>query len=94
VDIKYGILFSLDQEMLQKTYGDLNYGKAYSEIKDYLENAGFKYIQGNIFIGNGSAVDAVVTVQKLSKKFNWFKSSVKTLKLLRIDGYFDLSEAL
>ncbi|WP_445623141.1 hypothetical protein [Lactiplantibacillus plantarum] len=91
---QYAVAFDLDQNMLQQTYKNDSYQNAYGEIKTFLKDNGFTWQQGSLYIGGSSPVDAIVTVQKLSKKFDWFKPSVTDIRLLRVEENNDLSQAI
>lgn len=41
-----------------------------------------------------NAVNCVLIVQKLAKKYPWFSTCVKDIRMLRIDEYNDLGPAL
>lgn len=92
----YAIAFDLDTDMLSKTYGKNSWNNAYAEIKDTLNDFGFSRQQGSVYFGdkNVDAVMAVMATQKLAKKFSWFASSVKDIRMLRIEENNDLLPAI
>jgi virulence-associated protein VapD len=92
----YAIAFDLDTDMLAKTYGTPSYNNAYTDIKNVLSGYGFTRQQGSVYFGDGK-VDAVKTVmatQKLAKKYEWFRASVRDIRMLRIEDDNDLKPAI
>lgn len=93
----HAIVFDLDTDTLKDAYGAPSWNNAYNDICTVLETFGFKRQQGSVYFGvkNGvNAVTCVLAVQALSKKFAWFKSSVRDIRMLIIEDNDDLSPAL
>jgi virulence-associated protein VapD len=88
----YAIIFDLDTTALQQVYPSASYQNAYGEIRGYLTSRGFDWVQGSGYFGDDSvdAVKCVLTVQRLSRKFPWFKASVRDIRMLRIEENNDL----
>jgi virulence-associated protein VapD len=88
----YAIVFDLDTESLRNTYPNPSYNNAYTDIRSYLTSRGFSWIQGSGYFGDESvdAVKCVLTVQRLSRKYSWFKASVRDIRMLRIEENNDL----
>lgn len=88
----YAIIFDLDTTALQQSYPSASYTNAYGDIRGYLTARGFEWVQGSGYFGDDSvdAVKCVLTVQKLSRKFPWFKASVRDIRMLRIEENNDL----
>ena len=88
----YAIIFDLDTESLRNTYPNTSYTNAYTDIRGFLTSRGFEWIQGSGYFGDDSvdAVKCVLTVQKLSRKYSWFKASVRDIRMLRIEENNDL----
>jgi len=88
----YAIIFDLDTNALQQTYPNTSWNNAYSDIRGYLTSQGFEWVQGSGYFGDTSvdAVKCVLTVQRLSRKFPWFKASVRDIRMLRIEENNDL----
>ena len=61
-----------------------------------MEKNGFKWQQGSVYFGDESinAVNCVMVVQKLAKKFPWFSACVKDVRMLRIEENNDLMPAI
>ncbi len=92
----YGIAFDLVQDKLEQHYHVKSTGNAYNDIAGVLEAHGFKRQQGSLYIGNDSisAVECVLAVQELSKRFSWFAPSVGDIRMLRIEDNNDLKPAI
>lgn len=88
----YAIIFDLDTAALQQTYPNASWNNAYADVRAYLTARGFEWVQGSGYFGNDTvdAVKCVLTVQRLSKKFPWFKASVRDIRMLRIEENNDL----
>ncbi|EFC92025.1 virulence-associated protein D (VapD) conserved region [Dethiosulfovibrio peptidovorans DSM 11002] len=94
--MRYAIAFDLDQDTLSKSYPNPSYTNAYNDIKKILEDHGFSRRQGSVYFGNETvdAVKCVLAAQKLAKEFSWFPSSVKDIRMLRVEDDNDLREAI
>ena len=93
----YAITFDLDTETLKNTYHNDSYGNAYKEIRAVLIEMGFSWQQGSVYFGEPEKVDAVVCVlaaQELAIRFPWFSSSVRDIRMLRIEDNNDLAPAI
>lgn len=92
----YAIVFDLDTEILKEVDPGVSWNNAYSEVRTFLTSRGFEWKQGSAYFGDDSidAVRCVRVVQKLSKKFAWFKPSVRDIRMLRIEENNDLKTAL
>lgn len=82
----YAIIFDLDTDTLKSTYPNDSHNNAYADIRHYLTKRGFSWVQGSGYFGDETidAVRCVRVVQKLSKKYSWFKASVKDIRMLQI----------
>ena len=88
----YAIIFDLDTESLKNAYPNASYTNAYTDIRGFLTARGFHWVQGSGYFGDDTvdAVRCVLTVQKLSRKYPWFKASVRDIRMLRIEENNDL----
>ena len=78
----YAIAFYLKVDDLKKSYGD-PYNDAYDEIKRELDQLGFEWTQGSVYI-NYSNKNTLTTVYKAItrlSKINWFKDSVRDIRV-------------
>lgn len=92
----YAIVFDLDQSVLEELYHGNNKNNAYADIRRFLVSRGFTWMQGSTYFGDETvdAVKCVTAVQKLSRKYDWFKSAVRDIRMLRIEENNDLRIAL
>jgi virulence-associated protein VapD len=88
----YAIIFDLDTDTLKQLYPNTSWNNAYSDIRNYLTSRGFDWVQGSGYFGDDSvdAVKCVLTVQRMSRKYPWFKASVRDIRMLRIEENNDL----
>ena len=87
----YAIAFDTDTEQLRVHYGD-PYNNAYLEIRRVLERHQFQWQQGSVYFG-GPAVTAatvMVAVIDLATQLPWFASSVRDIRMMRIEELNDL----
>lgn len=87
----YALTFDIDTSCLED-----NYQNAYGDIRKFMEENGFKWQQGSVYFGDETinAVNCVMVVQKLAKKFPWFPACVKDVRMLRIEENNDLMPAI
>src|SRR5260364_106131 len=83
----YAISFDLDTEQLKQQYPNDSWQNAYDDIRKELMPLGFTWQQGSVYFGdeNMNAVKCVLAAQVLSKAYPWFKSSVRDIRMLRIE---------
>jgi virulence-associated protein VapD len=91
----YAIAFDMDIDSLKQNYGD-PYNNAYTEIRKVLQSHGFSPQQGSVYFGDSTvnAVTCVLAAQDLSRKLPWFSSSVRDIRMLRIEEFNDLGPAV
>ncbi len=92
----YAITVDLDTQTLEQAYGGSSWRNAYSEIRNALNAFGFNWQQGSVYFGDDqvNAVTCVLAVQDLTSKFPWFRSSVRDIRMLRIEENNDLGPAI
>lgn len=93
----YAIAFDLDIAILEAAYHVASYTNAYADIrKRLIDNHGFSWQQGSVYFGgdNVNAVSCVLAVIDLRNTFPWFTSSVRDIRMLRIEEENDLRPAL
>ena len=92
----YAIVFDLDTQTLETTYPSASWRNAYTDVRNFLSERGFDWMQGSTYFGNDTvdAVKCVTTVQRMAKKFPWFKASVRDVRMLRIEENNDLMSAI
>ena len=89
----YAITFDLRIDDLKRTYGE-PYNRAYDEIRQELEDLGFEWTQGSVYI-NSSSKDSLTTVYKAINrlsKIDWFKESVRDIRAFKIEDWSDFTE--
>jgi virulence-associated protein VapD len=86
----YAIAFDLDIEQLRVHYGD-PYNNAYLEILRVLERHQFQWQQGSVYFGAPAvtAAAAMVAVIDLTTQLPWFATSVRDIRMLRIEELKD-----
>ena len=91
----YAIAFDMDIESLRIHYGD-PYNNAYSEIRKVLNDHGFKWQQGSVTFGGDqiNAVTCVLAAIDLARVLPWFSSSVRDIRMMRIEEFNDLMPAV
>ncbi len=87
----YAIAFDMDIQQLRIHFGD-PYNNAYLEIRRVLERHRFQWQQGSIYFGDASVTATTVTVAiiDLTTQLPWFASSVRDIRMLRIEELNDL----
>lgn len=92
----YAIAFDLDSAIAEKHCGPNWRGICYAKIASVFADFGFVRVQGSVYFGdeNSDAVRCVMAVQEADRRFAWFASTVKDLRMLRVDEDNDLLPAL
>ena len=92
----YAVVFDFDTEMLRQLYPSGSWNNAYADVRNFLTAQGFEWKQGSTYFGDDriDAVRCVRVVQRLAKKYPWFKPAVRDIRMLRIEENNDLLEAL
>ncbi|MBO6305113.1 MAG: virulence protein [Selenomonadaceae bacterium] len=89
----YAIAFDLKIDDLKKEYGN-PYNNAYDEIRQELEDIGFMWTQGSVYISkeNDNGLTTVYkAINKLSK-IDWFKKSVRDIRAFKVEDWSDFTE--
>lgn len=92
----YAIVFDFDTGLLEQLYPNDSRRNAYNDVRSYLTSRGFEWQQGSTYFGDETidAVRCVRVVQRLAKKYPWFKSAVRDIRMLRIEENNDLRFAI
>jgi virulence-associated protein VapD len=92
----YAIVFDFDTDILRATYPNPSWNNAYAEVRNYLTSRGFEWQQGSTYFGDESidAIRCVRVVQRLARKFSWFKPAIRDIRMLRIEENNDLRLAI
>ena len=89
----YAIAFDMKIDDLKKEYGD-PYNNAYDEIRQELEELGFDWTQGSLYISrdsNDSLTSVYRAINKLSK-IGWFKNSVRDIRAFKVEDWSNFTE--
>tara|TARA_R110002020_G_scaffold475597_2_gene711170 strand:+ start:514 stop:795 length:282 start_codon:yes stop_codon:yes gene_type:complete len=88
----YAITFDLDTICLKEHYHTESSNNAYLNVKTFLIEKGFTWTQGSVYFGSESTtvIDCVLAVQELSRTYDWVKTCVKDLRMLKIEENNDL----
>ena len=92
----YAIVFDFDTETLEQLYPNSSWRNAYTDVRGYLTARGFEWKQDSTYFGDDTidAVRCVRIVQRLAKKYSWFKPAIRDIRMLRIEENNDLTIAL
>jgi virulence-associated protein VapD len=92
----YAITFDLDTNTLQQAYNGPSWNNAYREIADVLRAYGFERMQGSVYFGDASVtpVTCVIATMALTRALPWFASSIRDIRMLRIEDNNDLMPAI
>ena len=92
----YAVVFDFDTETLEQLYPSPPWRNADTDVRTFLTNRGFEWMQGSTNFGDESidAVRCVRSVQRLAKKYSWFTPAVRDIRMLRIEENNDLKIAL
>ncbi len=89
----YAITFDLNVDDLRKYYGE-PYNSAYDEIRKDLEELGFEWMQGSVYMSTNekdSLTSVYKAINKLSK-IEWFKKSVRDIRAFKVEDLSDFTE--
>ncbi|VWL85879.1 endoribonuclease VapD [Oceanivirga miroungae] len=89
----YAIAFDLKIEDLKKHYGE-PYNKAYDDVRQELEDLGFKWTQGSLYMSDtdkNSLAEVYKAITKL-KSIEWFKNSVRYIRAFKVEDWSDFTD--
>ena len=89
----YAIAFDLKIDDLKKEYGE-PYNQAYDEIRQELENIGFSWTQGSVYISKSQENNLTTVYKAINKLANitWFKKSVRDIRAFKVEDWSDFTE--
>ena len=92
---QYAVIFDFNTNCINECY-DGSYYDAHNEVKEFMIDNGFSWEQGGVYLGDETmnSVKCVLFVQALAKKFPWFSTCVKDIRMLRIEENDDLLPAI
>jgi len=87
----YAIAFDLEVAELKKQYGD-PYNNAYFEIRKELDDLGFDWTQGSVYLyqGDGGLAAVYRAISKLSG-ISWFRKSVRDIRAFKVEDWSDFT---
>jgi len=96
IELVFAITIDLHTNSLKNVYEGPSRNNDYNEIRTYLNDRGFGWQQGSTYFGDDTvdAVSCVLTIQELTAEFDWFASSVRDIRMLRIEENNDLMPAV
>lgn len=89
----YAIAFDLKVDDLRKYYGE-PYNSAYDEVRRELEDLGFEWTQGSVYMSTNekdSLTSVYKAINKLSK-IDWFKKSVRDIRAFKVEDWSDFTD--
>lgn len=89
----FALEFDLKIDDLKREYGD-PYNRAYDEIRRELEQLGFEWTQGSVYISTSekdTLTNVYKAINKLSK-IDWFKKSVRDIRAFKVEDWSDFTE--
>ncbi|MDR2105601.1 MAG: virulence protein [Deferribacteraceae bacterium] len=88
----YAIAFDIKIDDLKKHYGD-PYNKAYDEIRQELDQVGFDWAQGSVYITRTSenTLAAVYSAINRLSQISWFKQSVRDIRAFKVEDWSDFT---
>lgn len=92
----YAIAFDMDTEKLKAQHHVSLYENADTDIQHVLESHGFTRRQGSVYLGGSqvNAVSCVMAMIDLARQYSWFATSVRDVRMLRIEEFNDLMPAV
>ena len=92
----YAITFDMDTAPMEELYPKESWRNGHTEIGNILREHGFDWRQGSVYFGGDdvNAVSAVLAIQDVSRKLNWFGPSVRDVRMLRIEEFNDFGPAV
>lgn len=88
----FAIAIDLEISELKKHYGE-PYHNAYFEIKAEMENLGFNWAQGSLYLSNENANFAdVFKVIDTLRDIGWFKKSVRDIRAFEVKNWSEMTQ--
>jgi virulence-associated protein VapD len=92
----YAITFDFDTETLEQLYPGDSWRNAYTDVRRFLEKAGFENKQGSVYFAleDIDATEFISVAQDLAEEYDWFVPSLRDIRMLRIEENNDLMVVL
>jgi virulence-associated protein VapD len=91
----YAISFDMDVAHLKENYGE-PYNIAYDEIRLIMDNLGFHWAQGSLYIFKGeenNLTNVYKVINKLSP-IKWFSDSVRDIRAFKVEDWSDFTDVV
>lgn len=89
----YAVSFDMEVAKLKEHYGE-PYNKAYDEIRLMMNDLGFEWAQGSLYIAKNE-LNTLTAVYKVINKLSsvqWFKQSVRDIRAFKVEDWSDFTE--
>ncbi|HIW76720.1 virulence protein [Gordonibacter sp.] len=87
----YAIAFDLKIDTLKDAYGE-PYNGAYAEIQRELEDLGFTWAQGSLYLTDeGNELVAVFNAIERLRQIDWFCKSVRDIRAFKVESWSDFT---
>lgn len=87
----YAVAFDLKIDVLKETYGE-PYNGAYVEIQHELEDLGFMWAQGSLYLTDSdNELVAVFDAIDRLKSIDWFRASVRDIRAFKVESWSDFT---
>ena len=89
----YALSFDMEVAKLKQHYGE-PYNKAYDEIRVMMDELGFEWTQGSLYISKSEKNTLTCVYNVINKLSNvqWFKQSVKDIRAFKVEDWSDFTE--
>ena len=89
----YAIAFDMEIAKLKENYGE-PYSPAYDEIRKTLDNLGFSWVQGSLYLARSDANSLTFVYRAIDtlKQIKWFKQSVRDIRAFKIEDWSDFTQ--
>ena len=89
----YAVAFDMKIDDLKKNYGD-PYNSAYDEIRQEMENLGFYWTQGSLYISKDKENSLTIVYKAINRlsHIDWFKKSVRDIRAFKVEDWSDFTE--
>jgi virulence-associated protein VapD len=89
----YALSFDMEVAKLKEHYGE-PYNKAYDEIRVIMNELGFEWTQGSLYISKSekNTLTSVYRVINRLSQVPWFKESIKDVRAFKVEDWSDFTE--
>lgn len=87
----YAIAFDLRVDDLKQHYGESSNG-AYAEVQQELEDLGFTWAQGSLYLVDGeNELVAVFDAIERLRFIDWFRANVRDIRAFKVESWSDFT---